>query len=649
MLVHTATVRGRRLSWDVREVVQHGLNADRVELSLDPEWQECDSIMAVLAKAGADAFRVDARGGFFLPSALMGEPGPLRMCLIGYAGETLRVVTAKEAAPLCVVESGETGGMDPAPEQPDLWAQLMEEVREATEGAKTAAQSATRAETDLRAAAERGDFDGKDGAPGRTPVRGVDYWTAEDRKPIEDATDAAATAAGRADAAAATATEGEASRVAAEAERANAETARAKAERVRDGAETGRVEAEVQRVAADAERGRRVDAAVSKADAASKRADEAAKGASENILVGTKTAGLVHVEDAWPTRLRECRVLGKSVQDDMPASDDPKPITSVGKAEVLVRGGNLVDVPDQVLQAYDNVITDQSVLAEFERLPRDTPLVFSCAVEPLGPNAGEVVFYDKDDGGGLVHLGTLRNNGVPLVIKRGEVKQVNLIGGLNQDGRRTIGNIQVAAAKSKYAAPVRLSATQIDLQGNELRSLPDGTRDELVIDASGAVVLRKRVGVTTGAEIAAKVQSVNQGSGLPYIMANVLPAFPSSISAVSMKVMSDRYVSAGNTRERNCYRTWTSLMIVDDRFTSKEEAQRILREENAMFLVHIPEQEIPIGRVDVPSLPASDSNVWNLGNILTDVSATYVRDVTLAFNALESKLTQAVVATAANL
>lgn len=135
MQTHIASVRSRRIAWDVREVVQHGLNADRVELALDAEWQQCDSIVAVLAKTGAQAFRVDARNGFFLPSALMEETGPLRMCLLGYKGESVRIVTAKETAPLVVVESGETAGTDPTPEQPDLWAQLMEEVRIATRDA----------------------------------------------------------------------------------------------------------------------------------------------------------------------------------------------------------------------------------------------------------------------------------------------------------------------------------------------------------------------------------------------------------------------------------------------------------------------------------------------------------------------------------
>ena len=272
-LVHTAQVRARKIAWDGREVVQHGLLSDYIALDLDAEWRECDRIQAVLAGAGEPVRILVEGGGFNIPSSLMERTGAIRMCLIGYVGETARIVTAKEAKPLTVVESGEMGGTDPAPEQPDLWAQLMDAVRKATDGAKTAAQSATRAEADLRAAAERGDFDGEDG---KTPVRGVDYWTAEDREPIEDATLAATTAAGRADAAAQAATEGEASRVAAEAERADAEAARAEAEQAREGAETGRVEAEKVRVIADAERGERVDTAVQKADAATAEATEAA-------------------------------------------------------------------------------------------------------------------------------------------------------------------------------------------------------------------------------------------------------------------------------------------------------------------------------------------------------------------------------------
>ena len=131
-LVHTAQVRARKIAWDGREVVQHGLNSDYVSLDLDAEWRECDRIQAVLAGAGEPVRILVEGGGFNIPSSLMERTGAIRMCLIGYVGESARIVTAKEAKPLTVVESGEMGGTDPAPEQPDLWAKLMEEVRIAT-------------------------------------------------------------------------------------------------------------------------------------------------------------------------------------------------------------------------------------------------------------------------------------------------------------------------------------------------------------------------------------------------------------------------------------------------------------------------------------------------------------------------------------
>lgn len=284
MQIHTAQVRGRRIAWNRREVVQHGLNADAVVLDLDEEWRECDRIQAVLAGAGGP-IRILAEGGRFnLPSALMEAPGAIRMCLMGHVGEAVRIVTAKEAAPLTVVESGETAGADPAPEQPDLWATLMEEVRKATEGAKTAAQSATRAEADLRAAAERGDFDGEDG---KTPVRGVDYWTEADRKPIEDATLDATTAAGKADAAAATAAEGEA-------ERKEAENARKASEQARKIAETGRVETEATRAANESKRTETFNSNLgswtTKVDSACKKATDTASKAAQDAKTATDSA-----------------------------------------------------------------------------------------------------------------------------------------------------------------------------------------------------------------------------------------------------------------------------------------------------------------------------------------------------------------------
>ena len=395
MQTHIASVRSRRIAWDVREVVQHGLNSDVIKLDLDAEWRECDAISVVLCDSSLrepKRFVVNEDRALELPPSMLSETGPLSTCVIGYKGGVRRIVTAQERYPLVVVESGFTGPLDPGEEQPDLWAQIMsaeaarieaELAREAAETARadaeakriaaekareTASAEAVKAANEAAAKAEQAARQAEDrvtaaiaevaeAEQARTEAESARAAAessraeaeaariaaeskresaeakrkADSAKAVADAsaaTSAANAAAGKADAAAQAATDGEASRVA-------AETARAKAEQARETAEAGRVEAEKVRVTADAERWRRVDASVKKADAATaeateaagkatasateadaaaKRADEAAKGASENVLVGTETATVVHVEDAWPTLLRECKVLGKSEQ-----------------------------------------------------------------------------------------------------------------------------------------------------------------------------------------------------------------------------------------------------------------------------------------------------------------------------------------------
>lgn len=858
MQTHIASVRSRRIAWDVREVVQHGLNADRVELALDPEWQECDSIVAVLAKTGAKAFRVDARDGFFIPSALMEDAGPLRMCLLGYKGDSVRIVTAKETAPLCVVESGEVAGMDPAPEQPDLWAQLMEEVRKATDGAKTAAQSATRAEADLRAAAERGDFDGEDG---KTPVRGVDYWTAEDRKPIEDATLAATTAAGGADAAAATATEGEASRVAAEAERANAEAARAKAEHARESAETGRVEAEGGRVTADAERGKRVDASVQKADAANarateaagkatasateadaaaKRADEAAKGASENVLVGNETATVVHVEDAWPTLLRECKVLGKSEQtvttgknmldvpekqtlmvdgspvvfdrdaegyvsggendsrtwgydaanlklhldagkftltvdvkkpmtleygairiarqgmEDVPSSFDlgrasrqtltfnidapcevglmyklfgavirlqlekgatattyepytggkpspspdyPQEIANLNKAEIVTCGKNLINVSKE---AVSDKCATQTNGYKIENGVITFTSISNWGADYIFFNEANVLGVDKLTFSmkATKAIGTSNNNGAKFLCKAfdSQGNEIKVEQGLStreyewgyneyykaycqlvpnntltitlrpniakirfgvcfsdaQAGTNVeIRDFQIEAdSKATTYEPHKSKSTVIDLKGNELLSIPNGVRDEVVIDAEGNVSLIKRLGKKTYSG-APEEQWVRNGETEELCrFYTMVEGKAFGTGSDNLNVIADRFSKRGITLSERASNTMVEVGISKKLIPTLDAALFVawLKENPTTFVYKLAEpQTIPLGKVELPALPESTSNIWNNGNIPANVYINYLKDVNIAFADLESKLTQAVVAAAANL
>lgn len=59
--------------------------------------------------------------------------------------------------------------------------------------------------------------------------------------------------------------------------------------------------------------------------------------------------------------------------------------------------------------------------------------------------------------------------------------------------------LELGTTATSYEPYIVPTTTLIDLQGHQLRSLPDGTRDELTIDASGNVTLTQRIGETTTA------------------------------------------------------------------------------------------------------------------------------------------------------
>ena len=752
MVTHTAQVRGRKIAWDKREVVQHGLNADRIKFDLDAEFSCCDSYQVVLCGPSLESpkrYIPDKDMTVAVPPSLMESTGPVSTCLLGYVGGEVRVVTAQERYPLVVVESGFTGPLDPGEEQPDLWAQIMsaeaarieaELVREAAETARadaeakriaaekareTASAEAVKAANEAAAKAEQAARQAEDrvtaaiaevakAEQARTEAEKARAAAessraeaeaariaaeskresaeakrkADSAKAVADAsaaTSAANAAAGKADAAAQAATDGEASRVA-------AETARAKAEQAREGAETGRVEAEKVRVIADAERGERVDESVQKADAATakateaagkatasateadaaaKRADEAAKGASENVLVGTETATVVHVEDAWPTLLRELKVLGKSVQDGIPTPDAPKPIASVGKAEVVTAGKNLLDEAQLVTAAYSNsvVVIDQwhgvkqslpfqmtrntEGIAFRMRCARGMQLCLKYTGQANEKKVAVIVSEYASDSdfdsfsASIGTTGTTDSLSASYTCKGGG--WILAFVGAKWSADETENNVftiepgciqlEVGDTPTAYAPHVPSVSTPIDLQGREIRSLPNGVRDEVVVDREGNASLVRRVGsVTVSGVDRATYSGVSSGGAHRYIV-DALKSAPGAAYVASLKNgMSDKlgYMADYSGLRPDCFYVNGSTVIFGcDRPSVAEFVEWVNALTPAILYQLAEPQTIPLGKVQPPALPESTGNVWNTDPITTDVSATYVRDVNVVIGKLE--------------
>ena len=140
MIVHTATVRGRCLACEPRAVVQHGVNADAIDLDLDGEWADLARVSVVLSRDGTSTALPWRGEPVAIPYELMEEPGALRLSVVGRTGADLRIVTRAMAMPLEVVEGGAVdGSYEPGDPVLDEVQQVIEDAEGAAEAAREAA------------------------------------------------------------------------------------------------------------------------------------------------------------------------------------------------------------------------------------------------------------------------------------------------------------------------------------------------------------------------------------------------------------------------------------------------------------------------------------------------------------------------------
>lgn len=181
---------------------------------------------------------------------------------------------------------------------------------------------------------------------------------------------------------------------------------------------------------------------------------------------------------------------------------------------------------------------------------------------------------------------------------------------------------------------------EINLAGHELRSLPDGTRDEVRIDAAVNATLVQRVGSVTlngdenltwdttnfRAEFKLELPSVPQTCGEGRILADSIPPRSTNHGEVG----SGTYVIT----------TWThSVMVRIDGIDTLDAMKAHLAETPLTVLYPLATPvEIPLGTVELPTLFAPVANVWVSSDVLTECRMDYVRDVNLAVGRLEQQL-----------
>lgn len=326
----------------------------------------------------------------------------------------------------------------------------------------------------------------------------------------------------------------EQARVSAEATRANSESARDSAESARQtneitrqGNERQRQNSETLRENAESSRASGFsDMQAAFADMQRTVIPQATESTMGGVIVGdglsvdnallslaTTKSGSGTAVTSNGTALESAVVYGQSVQNGTPTPDAPVPVQVVDGKNLLdvtmtsqtMNGLTFVVNPDKTISVTGTASSDTYITVGSVRLPDGTYRLSGCPEG--GSRTTYRLYYNRssavefDYGGGVTIIANDEANvQVRIAIYTGTTVDMVFRPQIERGSTNTpyvpYGSIGIVVGDT---------ATPIDLQGNALASLPDGTRDELHVDSAGRVWIEKRVGYVSTNDLSANV------------------------------------------------------------------------------------------------------------------------------------------------
>lgn len=193
--------------------------------------------------------------------------------------------------------------------------------------------------------------------------------------------------------------------------------------------------------------------------------------------------------------------------------------------------------------------------------------------------------------------------------------------------------LELGSTATEYEPP-NVNTVPIDLQGNELCGLPDGTRDELRIDESGAVTLVKRVGSvdldgsqnwTWQADVSSayfeRDEIARDTDYTDQMLCDKLPVKKNYSSSVDMP----QYISGYHSSTSNLGKNWVYART--PRANDAASVKSWFASSPTLLLYKLAkEQEIPLDTVTLPTLPAPNLTAYADADVPCDMELEYVYD-----------------------
>ena len=217
--------------------------------------------------------------------------------------------------------------------------------------------------------------------------------------------------------------------------------------------------------------------------------------------------------------------------------------------------------------------------------------------------------------------------------------------------------LELGSTATEYEPP-NVNTVPIPLLGNKVSSLPDGTRDELVVDAGGNVVLRKKTHqqVIVGDDLLDQYTSNTDWITLcknpildyehPYdgslsiednaAFSDKIPYYPVGNTG-ALPVFSNSRIGISTTSQNAPQAVYVNTPLN----TTVAKAREWLNDNPVQFLYALKDPyDIPLGTVDLPDLPEQNAHVWistGTQGLDPDIHATWYGENASALKDFASK------------
>lgn len=362
--------------------------------------------------------------------------------------------------------------------------------------------------------------------------------------------------------------------------------------------------------------------------------------AAENILVGSETDAVAHVEDAFSgASLRKITVEGACKQDGTPSPDNPVPIDVIENPTLKVTGRNLLNT--DLLNDENNFDKSQSGLGFWvykfvvpstgnytvsvkQTVSEDDYLMVS---DSPTFESGNKAWFSHPTVVGMKTSATFKNVNAIYLYFSTSIAWIQAV--LEKVGGIQIEKGSTATSLEPYTS--QSLALTLPAEHPYLAKLPDGTADEIVVDKDGNVELIARVVkyVATGDE-ALHYDDVNDEfyiTGTPIM-------FGSGYSPELPYVVTTRHTLGFATTDSGAI-----YMSVPGVVTSYDSGVSWVKAHTPTFYGHIATPvTYTLGKIETPKAQDNVINVWTDAEVTPRTGIEYVRDVNIVVANLESAI-----------